>query len=100
MPYVTLGEMLARLDDPQKSEAFLRMFHAHVRERRVTAANLPTRFELPQRYVTKTGEPRIRTRRDMVIDSNAEFERWFKQANEDLNAGLVPPRRPKRKNGQ
>lgn len=98
MLYVTLSELLTRLHDPQCSDTFLSLLRAQVKDRRVLAANLPGRCDVPQTHTRKTGETYTRTVRDMVIDGTPAFEAWFKDVNTALHPAHRPPPRPRRPN--
>lgn len=87
MAYKKLSEQLQDLSNPQRSDAFIRLFREAVREGRIEAAQLPERFTIPKQFRRRGEEGSYqREGREMLFEVTPEFERWFEQANQDLAA--------------
>ncbi len=86
MPYVKLSDQIKKMHNPQRSDSFVKQLRTSVREGDVTAADLPSRFELPKKYA-KRGSDITYTRsvKDMVIDATPKFEVWFEKVNKELS---------------
>ena len=48
MTYQKLSEQIEQLSDPQRSDTFVKLFRAAVREGTFEAADVPGRFQLPK----------------------------------------------------
>jgi len=85
MPYITLSDQIKKLNNPQRSDTFVKQLRDAVREGDIDAADTPGRFELPKKF-TKRGstETYTRTAKDLIIDGTPEFEAWFAKVNKEL----------------
>ncbi len=88
MAFRKLSEQVQNLSNPQRSDAFVKLFRAAVREGRFDAAYIPERFELPKQYSRRGSEERYaKDSKDMVFEQTPEFEHWFENVNRDLSGG-------------
>ncbi|MBZ9750731.1 hypothetical protein K7W42_07640 [Deinococcus sp. HMF7604] len=88
MPYIKLSEQIEKLTNAQRSDAFIKQFRDAVREGKIDAADLPSRFELPKQFSRRgSDETYSKTVRDMVFDHTPEFDAWFDETNQGLNTG-------------
>lgn len=96
MPYVKLSEQVQALSNPQRSDAFIRLFREAVRVGAFDAADLPARFELPKQFRRRgRDETYAKAVRDMVFEPTPAFKAWFAETNAALNAGRRGARPPK-----
>lgn len=80
-----LSEQVAKLTNPQKSDAFVRQFRGAVREGIFDAADAPGRFELPKRFSRRgSDETYTRSSREMILSVTPEFEEWFAAVDAEL----------------
>ena len=85
MPYIKLSQQIEKLNNPQRSDAFVKQVRAAVREGEFDAGDLPERFTLPKKFSKRGGgDSYSRSVRDMVIDATPAFEEWFEGVNRDL----------------
>ncbi|ULH14233.1 hypothetical protein MF271_01535 (plasmid) [Deinococcus sp. KNUC1210] len=85
MPYIKLSQQVEKLNNPQRSDAFVKQVRAAVREGEFDAGDLPERFTLPKKFSKRgSGDTYSRSVRDMVIDATPEFESWFESINREL----------------
>ncbi|WP_221091498.1 hypothetical protein [Deinococcus aquaedulcis] len=96
MPYIKLSEQVAKLANPQRSDAFIKHFREAVRQGQIDAADLPSRFELPKQFTRRgSNETYSKTVRDMVFDHSPEFDAWFEETNKSLSTsrrgGAIKP---------
>ena len=88
MAFRKLSDQIKELSNPQRSDAFVKLFRAAVREGRFDAAYIPERFELPKQYSRRGSEERYaKDSKDMVFEQTPEFEHWFENVNRDLSGG-------------
>jgi len=88
MPFRKLSDQVQELTNPQRSDAFVKMFRAAVREGRFDAAYIPERFQLPKQYARRGSEERYtKDSKDMVFEITPAFEHWFENVNKDLSNG-------------
>ena len=85
MPYIKLSQQVEKLNNPQRSDAFVKQVRAAVRQGEFDAGDLPERFALPKKFSRRGGgDSYSRSVRDMVIDATPKFEAWFDSINRDL----------------
>ncbi|WP_027483741.1 hypothetical protein [Deinococcus pimensis] len=85
MPYRKLSEQIRELDNPQRSDTFVKLFRNAVREGEFDAAYIPERFELPKQYSRRGSEEKYaRDAKDMVFEVTPKFEKWFESIRKDL----------------
>ncbi|WP_027481170.1 hypothetical protein [Deinococcus pimensis] len=85
MAFRKLSEQVQNLSNPQRSDAFVKLFRAAVREGRFDAAYIPERFELPKQYSRRGSEERYsKDSKDMVFEVTPAFEHWFENVDRDL----------------
>ena len=90
MPYTTLSDQVKKLVNAQRSDAFVKEFRTAVREGKIEAADLPTRFTLPKAFTHRgQGETYTRQVKDMVFEMTPAFDTWFA----DMNTQLATSRR-------
>jgi hypothetical protein len=88
MPYRKLSDQVRELDDPQRSDTFVKLFRNAVREGEFDAAYIPERFELPKQYSRRGSEERYaRDAKDMVFEVTPGFQKWFENVNRELSGG-------------
>lgn len=81
-----LSEQVARLRNPQKSDAFVRQFRGAVRDGIFDATDAPGRFELPKRFSRRgSDETYTRSSREMIVAVTPEFEAWFTAVDAELS---------------
>lgn len=86
MAYKKLSEQVQELSNPQRSDAFVRLFREAVRRGDFEAAELPERFTMPKNFTRRGAEGTYqRETREMLFESTPEFEAWFQQTDEELN---------------
>lgn len=85
MAYKRLSEQVHQLTNPQRSDTFVKMFREAVREGKFDATYLPERFTMPKEF-TRRGEEGTyqRDAKDMLFEDTPVFEKWFKQADQEL----------------
>lgn len=85
MAFRKLSDQVQNLSNPQRSDTFVKLFRAAVREGRFDAAYIPERFELPKQYARRGSEERYsKDSKDMVFEVTPEFEHWFENIDKDL----------------
>jgi len=91
MTYLKLSEQVAKLANPQRSDAFVKAFKEAVREGQFEAAYMNTeRFQLPKSFNRRNSdETYSRTVREMIFESSPEFDTWFDEVNRGLAATRV-----------
>lgn len=88
MAFRKLSEQVQELSNPQRSDAFVKLFRSAVREGRFDAAYIPERFSLPKEYARRgSNEKYSKDSKDMVFEVTPEFEHWFENINNDLAGG-------------
>ncbi|MBZ9752232.1 hypothetical protein K7W42_15360 [Deinococcus sp. HMF7604] len=88
MPYIKLSEQIEKLTNAQRSDAFIKQFCDAVREGKIDAVDLPSRFELPKQFSRRgSDETYSKTVRDIVFDHTPEFNAWFDETNKGLTGG-------------
>ncbi|WP_019587996.1 hypothetical protein [Deinococcus apachensis] len=87
MAYKKLSEQLQELDNPQRSDAFVKAFREAVRKGEIEATYVPERFTLPKEFSRRGAEGTYqRDSREMVFEVTPAFEKWFDQTNAELTA--------------
>lgn len=87
MAYRKLSEQINRLDDIQRSDAFLKRFREAVRQGQFEATFLRERFTLPKQFARRGAASTYqRETKDMIFEVTPEFETWFTRTNQDLAA--------------
>lgn len=85
MSYRKLSELVVDLNNPQKSDAFIKLFRAAVREGQFDAMDVPERFTVPKLYSRRGAEGTYqRQTRDMLYEATPKAEQWFNQTREAL----------------
>ena len=85
MAYKQLSEQVQQLNNPQRSDTFVKAFRSAVRDGRIEAAYIQERFTLPKSYTTRGSEDTYsKDSRDMIFDVTPEFEEWFRDLNKEL----------------
>ena len=88
MAYRKLSDQVKELSNGQRSDAFVKLFRAAVREGRFDATYIPERFSLPKEYVRRgSDDTYARDSKDMVFEVTPQFEHWFENVNKDLEGG-------------
>ncbi|AFZ67468.1 hypothetical protein [Deinococcus peraridilitoris] len=83
-----LSDQVQQLSNPQRSDAFVKMFRSAVREGRFDAAYVPERFTLPKQYARRGGDDRYsKDSKEMIFEVTPAFEHWFDSINQDLSSG-------------
>ncbi|MFB9990878.1 hypothetical protein ACFFLM_02620 [Deinococcus oregonensis] len=78
MKYQKLSEVIAILDNPQRSDRFVKHLKTAVREGEIDAVYLPERFSLPKDVQRRSAEGKSqRSVREMLIEVTPAFERWL-----------------------
>jgi hypothetical protein len=95
MKYQKLSEVIAELDNPQRSDTFVKHLKVAVREGQVEAAYLPERFTLPKEFQRRGAEGSYqRDAREMLIEVTPDFETWLEETRAALASrprrGRVP----------
>lgn len=96
MAYKKLSEQIHDLSNPQRSDAFVKLFREAVRQGKFEAAYMPERFTMPKEFSRRGAEGTYqRDAKEMLFEVTPEFEEWFDQTNRDLAAtrrsGTVKP---------
>lgn len=87
MTYKKLSEQMHELGNPQRSDAFVKMFREAVREGKFDATYLPERFTMPKQFSRRGEEGNYqRDTKDMLFEVTPAFEKWFEQTNSELAA--------------
>ncbi|GAA5514305.1 hypothetical protein Dcar01_03060 [Deinococcus carri] len=87
MTYKKLSEQMHELGNPQRSDAFVKMFREAVREGKFDATYLPERFTMPKQFSRRGEEGNYqRDTKDMLFEVTPAFEKWFEQTNTELAA--------------
>lgn len=85
MAYIKLSEQLQHLSNPQRSDAFVKLFREAVRVGTFDAIALPERFTLPKQFRRYGAEEQYqRSTREMLFESTPAFEAWFEETNRKL----------------
>lgn len=88
MQYRKLSDQVGDLSNPQRSDAFVKLFRAAVRDGRFDATYIPERFALPKEYARRGSEGTYsKDSKDMVFEVTPQFEHWFENVNKDLEGG-------------
>ncbi|GGB71018.1 hypothetical protein [Deinococcus soli (ex Cha et al. 2016)] len=96
MAYVKLSEQVQKLSNPQRSDAFIKLFQEAVRSGKIDGAYLPERFTMPKQFTRRgSDETYQRDTREMIFDQTPEFDEWFDETNRELAAarrgGTIKP---------
>ncbi|EYB68962.1 hypothetical protein DEIPH_ctg012orf0021 [Deinococcus phoenicis] len=85
MAYRKLSEQIHELGNPQRSDAFVKMFREAVREGKFDATYLPERFTMPKAFSRRGAEGTYqRDAKEMLFEVTPAFEKWFEQTNAEL----------------
>lgn len=85
MPYRKLSDQVKELSNPQRSDTFVKLFRAAVRDGQFDATYIPERFSLPKQYARRGSDERYaKDSKDMVFEFTPAFEEWFGQTDKDL----------------
>lgn len=85
MAYIKLSEQLQHLTNPQRSDAFVRLFREAVRVGTFDAVRLPERFTLPKQFRRRGTEGQYqRDTREMLFEPTPAFQAWFEATNQAL----------------
>lgn len=85
MAYRRLSEQVQMLSNPQRSDAFIKMFREAVRQGKFEAAYLQERFTMPKQFSRRSGEGNYqRDSKEMLFDVTPAFEKWFDEINKEL----------------
>ncbi|WP_371827343.1 hypothetical protein [Deinococcus sp. QL22] len=77
--------MIALLDNPQRSDRFVKHLKTAVREGEIDAVYLPERFPLPKEFQRRGAEGKSqRSAREMLIEVTPAFERWLVETSVTL----------------
>lgn len=96
MTYIKLSEQLQHLTNPQRSDAFVKLFRDAVRVGTFDAIRLPERFTLPKQFRRRGTEGQYqREVREMLFEPTPAFQAWFEATNQALaparTGGRVKP---------
>ena len=87
MTYKKLSEQIHELSNPQRSDAFVRLFREAVREGKFEAAYMPERFTMPKQFSRRGAEGTYqREAKEMLFETTPAFNQWFEQTNQELAA--------------
>ncbi len=96
MAYKKLSEQVHELNNPQRSDTFVKMFRDAVRDGKFEAAYLPERFTMPKQFTRRGSEDTYqRDTKEMLFEVTTKFEKWFDEVNRELAAarkgGTIKP---------
>ncbi|GGO29249.1 hypothetical protein [Deinococcus humi] len=96
MAYKKLSEQVHELNNPQRSDTFVKMFRDAVRDGKFEAAYLPERFTMPKQFTRRGSEDTYqRDTKEMLFEVTPKFEKWFDEVNRELAAarkgGTIKP---------
>ncbi|UQN08028.1 hypothetical protein [Deinococcus sp. QL22] len=78
MKYQKLSEVIALLDNPQRSDRFVKHLRTAVLEGEIDAVYLPERCTLPKEFQRRGAAGKYqRSAREMLIEVTPAFERWL-----------------------
>lgn len=87
MAYIKLSEQVQKLSNPQRSDAFVKLFQEAVRSGKVDGAYLPERFTMPKQFTRRGSDDTYqKDTREMIFDHTPEFDEWFDETNRALAA--------------
>lgn len=91
-----LSEQIKELDNPQRSDVFVRLFRAAVRDGEFDAVYSKERFTLPKQYVRRgaQGGDYQKDSKDMIFELTPAFEAWFSKVNGSLSQNKRAPKKP------
>ena len=86
MPYRKLSDQIQQLNNPQRSDTFVKAFREAVRTGMFDAIYLPERFTLPKQFSKRgSNETYGKEAKDMVFEVTPDFETWFDNINNELS---------------
>lgn len=87
MTYKKLSEQIHELSNPQRSDAFVKLFREAVREGKIEGAYLPSeRFTMPKTFTRRGSDDTYqRDMREMIFEVTPKFEKWFEDVNRELS---------------
>jgi hypothetical protein len=91
--YLKLSEQVQKLNNPQRSDAFLKRFQQAVREGKIEAVTLAgVHFELPKQFKRSGtgGGTYYKSAREMLFEATPEFAAWFAEINAQLGEDKQP----------
>lgn len=87
MAYKKLSEQIHELSNPQRSDAFVKMFREAVRQGEFEAAYMSERFTMPKQFSRRGAEGTYqREAKEMLFETTPAFNKWFEQTNQELAA--------------
>jgi hypothetical protein len=93
MTYRTLSEQIGQLDNPQRSDQFVKLFRSAVADGNFDATDIGERFQLPKVYARRGKEGSYQKDvRDMVFVPGDEFDAWFDRVNTELSRNKRQPK--------
>lgn len=96
MEFQKLSDLVIELDNPQKSDVFVKLFRAAVRDGTILALDLPERFTMPKKYRRrKAAGTYERDTKDMLFEVTAETQAWFESTRAALRATGSRKAKPK-----
>lgn len=85
MAYKKLSDLLVDLDQPQKSDTFVKLFRAAVRDGKIEAMDLGERFTMPKVFNRRGQQGTYqRPARDMLFEVTSDSEKWFEETKAAL----------------
>jgi len=88
MPYRKLSDQIQQLNNPQRSDAFVKRFRTAVRDGEFDAVYIPERFTLPKQYAKRGSDERYtKDSKDMIFEVTPAFDAWFEQIDTELTSG-------------
>ncbi|MFC5596026.1 hypothetical protein [Deinococcus cellulosilyticus] len=81
-----LSEAVSGLNNPQRSDQFVRAFRNAVRDEVFDAAEIEGRFELPKEYSRRnSNETYKRQAKEMIFEVTPTYQKWYEEVTLDLN---------------
>lgn len=85
MTYKKLSDMVSELGNPQRSDAFVKLFRSAVREGKIEAMDLQERFKMPKMYSRRGAEGQYqRDTKDMLFEVTPAVTKWFDSTKDTL----------------
>ncbi|PYE54169.1 hypothetical protein [Deinococcus yavapaiensis] len=86
MSFRKLSDQIQQLNNPQRSDTFVKSFREAVRTGMFDAIYLPERFTLPKQFSKRGSEETYgKEVKDMVFEVTPDFEAWFDNINNELS---------------
>lgn len=96
MTYKKLSDLVTELSQPQKSDTFVKLFRAAVRDGKIEAMDLSERFTMPKIFNGRGEQGNYqRTAKDMLFLVTPESTEWFENTRTSLKTSSSRQRKIK-----